>query len=80
MEEDNREDDLIPLGGGYPALFQKLYKNCKGNMLLNTRVVAIDMSGPIIILHTQNPLNPQQSQVFKAKKVISSLPLGILQR
>lgn len=73
-EDDHKEDDLIPLGGGYPAVFQRLLKGVKGHIECNTRVVAIDLTGPVILLHTQ------KGQVFKAKKVISSIPLGILQR
>lgn len=73
-EDDHREDDLIPLGGGYPAIFQKLYKGCEGKILYNTRVVSIDMSSNLIVLQTQN------GQVFRTKRVISSIPLGILQR
>ncbi len=73
-EDDHREDDIIPLGGGYPALLQKLYKSCKTNVEFNTRVVAIDMTGPIISLRTQS------GKVYQAKRVISSIPLGILQR
>ncbi len=79
-EENDRDDDLIPLHGGYPALFQKLYKNSKAPMLLNTRVKTIDMTGSHIIIKTENSKNPHQTQIFQARKVICSLPLGILQK
>ncbi len=73
-EETNREDDLVPLGGGYPAIFEKLFKCCQGNVLFNTRVVGIDMTGNNIVLRTTD------NRVFFARRVISSIPLGILQR
>ena len=62
------------MGGGYSNLFFKLFQSCKAQLVYNTRVVGIDLSGPVIILRTQD------NKVYKTKRVISSIPLGILQR
>jgi monoamine oxidase len=58
-------------GGGYPLLFRKLYEKYQPVVRFNTRVLSIDYSGPVVRLKTTNGY-------YTAKKVISSLPLGIL--
>lgn len=52
-------------------LFKRLYEKYQPIVRFNTRVLSIDYSGPVIRLKTTNG-------VYSAKKVISSLPLGIL--
>ena len=51
-----------------------MFQSCKATFVYNTRVVAVDMTGNPIVLRTAD------NKTFKAKRVISSLPLGILQR
>jgi len=52
-------------------LFRRLFDKYKPIVRFNTRVLSIDYQGPVIRLKTTNG-------VYSAKKVISSLPLGIL--
>jgi polyamine oxidase len=52
-------------------LYKRLYEKYQPFVRFNTRVLSIDYSGPVIRLKTTNG-------VYSAKKVISSLPLGIL--
>jgi monoamine oxidase len=54
-------------------IFEKLFQCCKTQVRYNTKVQAIDYSGQIVRLYTTNGQ-------YTAKKVISSLPLGVLQQ
>ena len=52
-------------------LFKRLYEKYQPIVRFNTRVLSIDYSGPVVRLKTTNGY-------YTAKKIISSLPLGIL--
>lgn len=69
---EEKKNDILVCGGGYPMLFERLYNKYKPFIRFNTKVLGIDYSGPIVRLKTTNG-------IYSAKKVISSLPLGILQ-
>ncbi len=69
---EEKKNDILVCGGGYPMLFERLYNKYKPVIRFNTKVLAVDYSGQTIHLKTTNG-------VYSAKKVISSLPLGILQ-
>jgi len=68
---EEKKNDLLPLNGGYPMIFEKLFHSCKTQVKYNTKVQAIDFSGQCITIHTNNGQ-------YLAKRVISSLPLGVL--
>jgi monoamine oxidase len=67
---NNRQNYLL-VEGGFPAVFDKLHKHCKTQIRFNTRVLSVDYTGKYIRVHTTNGL-------YSAKKLISSLPLGLL--
>ena len=54
-------------------MFQRLYQSCKTQIRYNTKVQAIDFSSDIVRVFTTNGQ-------FTARKVISSLPLGVLKK
>jgi polyamine oxidase len=58
--------------GGYSAFIKALSKQSKGKIHLNERVVKIDYSKKLIHLTTST------GKTYFAKRVISSLPLGVL--
>ena len=58
---------------GYAKLLSEIYKNCKTEVMLNQTVMRIDYSSDVVVIYTKD-------QVYHAKKVISSIPLGLLQR
>ena len=70
---EEKRNDLIVLNGGYPMVFEKLYHSCKPIVKFNTRVLTIDYSGSYVRVTTTNGY-------FSASRVISSLPLGVLQK
>ena len=57
---------------GYSKLVEGIYNIHKEEIRFNQQVLKIDYSLDTIKIHTKD-------NVFQAKKVISSLPLGILQ-
>ena len=63
--------DLLPTGGFW-RLVQELRKKCNPTLKLNEVVTEIDYSQAIVKVTTNKG-------VYYAKKVISSLPIGVLQ-
>lgn len=61
--------DLCPVKGLH-TIIPNLFPNIK-NIHFNQTVTHIDYSAEIILVHTNN-------KVYKARKVLSSLPLGVL--
>lgn len=59
--------------GGYSKLIEGIYNMHKGEVRFNQHVVKIDYNEETVRIYTKD-------SVYLAKKVISSLPLGILQR
>lgn len=54
------------------SLFSQIVKTHKKEINFSSRVNKIDFTGDIVKVHTNN------NKVFHAKKVISSIPLGVL--
>lgn len=59
--------------GGYSKLLQAIYDLHKPEVRLNQVVTRVDYSEDFVKLYTKD-------QVFQARKVISSLPIGVLQK
>lgn len=59
--------------GGYSKLLQAIYDLHKPEVRLNQVITKVDYSQDVVKLHTKD-------QVYQARKVISSLPIGVLQK
>lgn len=55
---------------GYAKLLSAIYNNCKTEVMFNECVMRIDYSSDIVDIYTK-------SQVYHAKKAISSIPFGL---
>ena len=72
MEDDSEtKDDFIPQGG-FSKLLNNLFSLCKPTLKLGEKVLKIDYSEKFVEITTNK-------QRYRCKKVIASLPLGILQ-
>jgi monoamine oxidase len=71
--KEKNGEDYIPKGGYFSVLKTIFEKYCrKAQIKYNHVVKAIDYSSPVVKVRTAD------GQVFLAKRVISSLPLGVL--
>jgi monoamine oxidase len=64
---------LVP-PGGYQDVIRTIYEASNPNIRFNQKVVAIDYSGDLVSLITQD------GSIYHSKAVISSLPLGVLKK
>ena len=71
IQFDETPDDLLP-EGGYAQLVRGIFNKCKPDLRLNETVLSIDYSQDIVKIETNKGAH-------YAKKIISSLPLGVLQ-
>jgi monoamine oxidase len=70
IQFDETPDDLFPQGG-YAELVRGIFARCKPELRLNEKVIEIDYSHNVVKVVTDK-------RVYYGKKVISSLPLGVL--
>lgn len=73
QSKEEKKNDVLALGGGYPMIFQRIFQKCKPQVRYNTKVQAIDYSGQWVRIYTTNGQ-------YTTRRVISSLPLGVLQQ
>ena len=70
-QEDESSFDLLPTGG-YWKLLQAFLKTCRPELKLNEEVIEIDYHRDIVKVKTT-------TNIYYGRKIISSLPLGVLQ-